>query len=623
MKMKLNYFRNYHFEKLFFVKRIIFVFTVIIVLISILILNVYNLQIINFENYNILSNRNKSKNIFIPAPRGTIYDRQGIPLAINQYTYQIELIPAKITNIDATLKKLSNIIHLSADDIAICEKKIKNSHKFQSIIIKSNLNELQLSKFAVNKYHFPGVTLNISQHRYYPYGTTCAHVIGYISKIDKNSIKYFKKQSWSNNVEHINVGKVGIERYYEDELKGQSGYETIEVNYKGNIIRTIYKKLPQSGSDIVLTIDLKLQQYIENLLLGNRAAVVVTDTRNGEILSLISTPSYNPNVFVNHMNKKDYNNLLNNLNFPLINRVTQAIYPPASTVKPFIAIAALNTGIIKKNTMFFDKGWWQLPGSKKRFRDWNRLGHGQLNITKALEESADTFFYQISYNMGINCLSTWMKEFGYGQLTGIDLMEEHKGNMPNKTWKTKKFNKSWYQGDTISIGIGQGYWTATPIQIHKAMMTLINEGRIYNPHLLFFIKKRNHIFPFKQSNIISINLKNKYFWKIVKDGMYGVANRKNGTAYNSFKNTSYKIAAKSGTAQVYSLKDTTYQIEKNNERLRDHKLMIAFAPYKNPRVAITIILENGGKKELKIGNVIRKILDYIMLNNFNFDFLKK
>jgi penicillin-binding protein 2 len=327
---------------------------------------------------------------------------------------------------------------------------------------------------------------------------------------------------------------------------------------------------------------------------------------------MASNPSYDANLFVDGISNKDYQGLLNDPNHPMINRATQGLYPPASTVKPYIAVSALSAGVITKNTMVFDPGWWQLPGSEKRFRDWKKWGHGRLNITKALEESADTFFYQVAYDMGIDRLSTWLTKFGYGQYTGIDLSEERSGLMPTREWKLKHYKKPWYHGDTMPVGIGQGYWTATPIQMSKALNTLINDGNVKRPHLLQSTRINGVLVPFSQEDSLQIGDIHSGFWEIAKDGMYGVANRQNGTARHYFADAPYPAAAKSGTAQVFGYE--TYNAHKLAEHLRDHKLMTAFAPYNNPTVSVAIILENGGAGSA-VGTITRQILDHILLGD--------
>lgn len=616
-KIKKNYikFRNYNRESNLFSKRILISFIFILILTGMLILNLYYIQIIHYKNYQTKSNENRIKLIPILPDRGIIYDRNSIPIAFNKISYQLEIIPEKTKNIEKLINRLNRIIDLNKNDIEKFKKKQKKSQKFTSIPIKTSLNEIQIARFAVNQYKFPEIKIKWCRNRYYPYGSTLTHVVGYVGKINNKDIKYLKNNNLIKNYQSTNnIGKIGVEKYYENTLHGKIGYKEVEVNSHGKIIRKIKKKPAQSGNDIYLTIDLNLQIKIEKLLINNRGAVIVIDPRNEEILALVSNPSYNPNLFVNGISKKDYKVLLNNPNKPLMNRATQGLYPPASTIKPFIAIAALSEKIINEDSFIFDPGWWKLPNSNKIYRDWKKGGHGNLNILRAITESDDTFFYQISYDMGIKKISKWMKKFGYGTNTGIDINEESSGIMPTKKWKLKKYKKPWYHGDTISIGIGQGYWISTPIQIAKSLMTLINNGVVKNPHLLYGTKIKNKIIPYKKKENIKLQNINLNFWKIAKKGMYRVANYPNGTAYKSFINTQYKAAVKSGTAQVFSYK--TYNSNQLAENLRDHKLMIAFAPYKNPKISITVILENEGTG-LKIGDLVRSILDYILIKKKN------
>ncbi|AKC59881.1 peptidoglycan DD-transpeptidase MrdA [Blochmannia endosymbiont of Polyrhachis (Hedomyrma) turneri] len=598
-----------------FTRRIIIACILIFILIIILIINLCYLQIIHFKNYNTRSNNNRIKLLPIPPSRGIIYDRNGVALAINQTIYQLEITEEKVIDLQETINSLQSIIQITNDEIIAFKKKRKNFPKFLSLPIKTDLTDVEQASFALNQFRFSGVEMKEYQYRYYPYGSTLTHVIGYVSKINAQDIKQLNSE---NNMQKFfitrNVGKLGIERYYENILYGKPGYEKVEVNNRGEIIRQLYKQSPEAGKNIFLTLDINLQQYIEKLLIGNRASVIVTDPRDSSIRALISNPSYDPNQFVKGISEKNFNKLLKDKNLPLLNRATQGIYPPASTIKPYISISALISGTINKNFSIFDPGWWKLPGSEKRYRDWKRTGHGYLNITKAIEESSDTFFYQIAYNMGIDNLSKWMIKFGYGQYTGIDLLEEISGIMPTKTWKMKRFKKPWYPGDTISVGIGQGYWSATPIQMSKSLMTLVNNGVVRTPHLLHAIVTDESQIYYKNTQYQICNSDSES-WTIVKDAMFGAANRNNGILRNNFFDTIYKVAAKSGTAQIYSLKDNEiYNPCLISEYLRDHKLMIAFAPYHEPTIAIVVILENGGNG-ISIGTITRKIFDYILLSN--------
>ncbi|MDU6410222.1 MAG: peptidoglycan DD-transpeptidase MrdA [Yersiniaceae bacterium] len=618
MKIDRNPFRDYSAESALFVRRALVAFAGILLLSGILVANLYNLQIMRFEDYRTRSNENRIKLVPIAPSRGIIYDRNGVPLALNRTIYQLELVPEKVDDLQAVLEQLRPVVDLTDEDIANFQKERKRSRRFTSIAVKPALTEVQVARFAVNQFRFPGVEVKGYQRRYYPYNSALTHVIGYVSKINDRDVERLDKAGiLPNYAATHDIGKLGIERYYEDVLHGKTGYEEVEVNNRGRVIRQLHEQAPQAGKDIYLTLDLSLQTYIEKLLAGSRAAVVVTDPRDGGIRALVSNPSYDPNLFVDGISSKDYKALLEDPNKPLINRATQGVYPPASTVKPYIAVSALTAGVITRNTSLFDPGWWQLPGSEKRFRDWKKWGHGRLNVTRSLEESADTFFYQVAYDMGIDRLSEWMTKFGYGHYSGIDLSEERAGNMPNREWKFKRFKKPWYQGDTIPVGIGQGYWTATPVQMIKAMMILINDGTIKTPHLLQSTQVDGKQVPYVQEENGHIGDIHSGYWEIAKDGMYGVANRPNGTARKSFADAPYRAAAKSGTAQVFGLRENeTYNAHKIAERLRDHKLMTAFAPYDKPTVAVIVILENGGAGPA-VGTITRQILDHILLGDNN------
>ncbi|MXP51465.1 penicillin-binding protein 2 [Pantoea sp. SoEX] len=611
-----NYsFHNDHNGKKISKHRILIAFSFILAILFVILVNIYYLQVVHFSEYQLRSIKNHIRLIPIAPKRGNIYDRNGIPLAINRNLYQLELTSKNIKISSKTILNLHKIFNITNNDIEIIKKNGNINTYLNDIIINHELNEPELSYFCNNRYLFPEINIRKSQIRYYPFGKTLTHVIGYTSKINDQDISYLNKiKKTSDYIVTKNIGKLGIESYYEDILHGKIGYKEIEINSGGKEIREINKTLPVSGSNIYLTIDLKLQQYIEKITANKgRLAVVASNPKNGEILAMVSAPSYDANLFVHGISNKDYKFLLDDKDLPLYNRTIQAVYPPASTVKPYIALTALEAGVISKKTNIFDPGWWKMPGSKKCYRDWKKKGHGYLNVTKSIEESSDTFFYQLAYNMGIDYISEWMMKFGYGQNTGVDLPQESKGNIPTRDWKIANFKKPWYQGDTIPIGIGQGYWTATPLQMNKALNILINNGVIKIPHILHYVGSKNSkIFfnePFSKNTIKS----NLNYWNIVKDGMYGVANRKNGTGYQSFSDAPYKIAAKSGTAQVFSLKESeTYNSYKLNESLRDHKLMNAFAPYNQPIIAVTIIMENSSKH--KIGVIMRQILDFFILN---------
>ena len=597
---------------------------VIILLIFVLLANLADLQISNFSYYSTKSNNNRIEIIPIPPSRGMIYDRNGTPLAINNITYQLNIVPDKTKNLNEQFEQLKTIVDLTDEDIENFQKERRNYRAHRPVPLKENLTEKQIARFIVDQHRFPFVSIVKIQHRYYPYGASLTHILGYISKINTQDKQRLEEENKASDyVATFNIGKMGIERYYEDVLHGTAGNEKVEVNSRGRIVRLLEQHPPQAGEDIYLSINLKLQLYIESLLAGRKASVVAIDPNNGEILAMVSSPSYDSNDFVDGISSKKYSELLNDPSKPLYNRALLGAYPPASTVKPFISIAALSEGVVSPKSVVNDPGWWQLPGTERRYRDWLKWGHGHVDVLRAIEESVDTYFYQVAYDMGIDRLNSWMTKFGYGERTGIDISpsEETRAVMPSREWKMKRHKKSWLLGDTIPVGIGQGYWTATPMQMVKALTTLINNGKTFTPHFLLYKKSdiintnqnQPTIDPSKYVEKNSLVDVNPAYWTLAKEGMHRVMFGARGTARKVFAGAKYQAAGKSGTAQVYSLKvNETYNAHRIPEHLRDHALFIAYAPYDKPKIALAIVLENGGGGSSNGGAVARKILDYYL-----------
>ena len=597
---------------------------VIILLIFVLLANLADLQISNFSYYSTKSNNNRIEIIPIPPSRGMIYDRNGTPLAINNITYQLNIVPDKTKNLNEQFEQLKMIVDLTDEDIENFQKERRNYRAHRPVPLKENLTEKQIARFIVDQHRFPFVSIVKIQHRYYPYGASLTHILGYISKINTQDKQRLEEENKASDyVATFNIGKMGIERYYEDVLHGTAGNEKVEVNSRGRIVRLLEQHPPQAGEDIYLSINLKLQLYIESLLAGRKASVVAIDPNNGEVLAMVSSPSYDSNDFVGGISSKKYSELLNDPSKPLFNRALLGAYPPASTVKPFISIAALSEGVVSPKSVVNDPGWWQLPGTERRYRDWLKWGHGHVDVLRAIEESVDTYFYQVAYDMGIDRLNLWMTKFGYGERTGIDISanEETRAVMPSREWKLKRHKKSWLQGDTIPVGIGQGYWTATPMQMAKALTTLINNGKTFTPHFLLYKKSdiintnqnQPTIDPEKYVEPNSLVDVNPAYWALAKEGMHRVMFGARGTARKVYAGAKYQAAGKSGTAQVYGLKENeTYNAHKIPEHLRDHALFIAYAPYDKPKIALAIVLENGGGGSSNGGAVARKILDYYL-----------
>ena len=601
--------RNHSAESALFMRRTVVVFIAIIIAIGILITNLYYLQISSFQRYQTRSNANRISVQTIPPNRGLIYDRNGVILAENKPIYSLQVIVKNSKNFKENMTELQSLLTLTDHELNKFYRKKRHTRSFKPIIIRDNLTPKEVALFTVNQHRFKGFSIQANLIRYYPFGDAFTHMLGYIAKINNKDIKRLDKKGETARYRGTKyIGKLGIERYYEDLLHGEPGQRQVEVDSWGRIIRTLSFTPPIPGKDLKLNIDIKLQLKAQQLLKGYRGTIIVMNAKTGGILTLFSNPSYDPNWFVNGISTKQYNSLLQSKDRPLVNRATQGRYPPASTIKPQMALLALDTGVITEFTEIFDPGWWQVPGSKRRFRDWKRWGHGIVNVSKAIEQSCDTFFYDTSYKLGIDRISPFMQKFGFGKYSGLDISEETKAIMPSREWKKARFHSQWYDGDTISVGIGQGYWTVTPIQLTKATTILARRGKTIEPRLLHsIISSGKEIIPdeIPQKPII---VKDPHYWDIALNAMQGVTTK--GTARRAFHGAKYTVAGKSGTAQVVNIKeDEKYDASKIKERHRDNAMFVAFAPVKSPEVVATVVLENAGGGSTNAAPIVRKLFD--------------
>ncbi len=615
MKRKRTPIRDHKSESDLFFRRALVAFGGILVLIGVLLFNLYNIQIRDHKDYTTRSDDNRIKIVPVAPNRGLIFDRNGNMLAENRPVYALEVVLEQVTDLDETLSGLQTLISLSEGDLKSFYQDKKRTRRFNAITLKNQLTDEEVAIFSANQHKFQGVSIKGYLKRHYPYGDALTHVLGYVAKINDRDISNLRREGVLNNYKATrDIGKLGIERYYESILHGTAGYQEVEINSKGRVIRTLKYVPPKPGQHSMLTLDVELQLYVQSILEKRRAAIIVIDPKTSGVLAMVSSPSYDPNLFVHGISNTDYNALLNDKDRPLVNRATLGIYPPASTIKPFIAVAALQEKVITTNTTRNDPGYWQLPNSKSRpFRDWKRWGHGRVNILQSIEESVDTFFYQIAYDLGIDRLSDWMNRFGFGDYTGIDIYEESKANMPTRDWKFGRYRKPWYKGDTIPVGIGQGYWTATPIQIAKATTVLVNKGKINPPHLLKSIGSDDQYEAAQFSPYPPISGVKDKFWQTALEGMRLANHGKKGTVRRAFEGMDYETGGKSGTAQVFGLAENQeYNADEIAEHLRDHALFTGFAPYDNPQVVVSIVLENAGGGSSNGGPIARRIFDHML-----------
>ncbi|MEM5508253.1 penicillin-binding protein 2 [Pseudoalteromonas sp. AS71] len=604
--------RDHSAEANLFARRAFVGFVFVLGLVAVLLSNLYTIQVEDHEDYQTRSNDNRIKVIPIAPNRGLIYDRNGVLLAENKPVYNLEVIPEEVDDLDESLDQISKIIAITEQDKQDFLKDIKHTRRFKSQVLKARLDETEVAKFSVNQHKFPGFSIEARLARYYPFGDTLTHALGYVAKLNRKELNQLEQEDRATNYRATyDIGKLGLEKYYEETLHGKVGSQRVEVNNRGRVIRTLSMTQPQPGSDLVLTLDIGLQQIAQHGLKDMRGAVVVMDAKDGGVLALYSNPSYDPNLFVHGISSKNYKALLNQ-DRPLINRTTQGRYAPASTVKPLMAVLALEENIVNETTSMWDPGFFEIRNVEHKWRDWKRWGHGHVDVYKAIEESCDTYFYDAAYRLGITKISDFMARFGYGDLSGIDIHEETTAILPSKEWKEGRFKESWWPGDTISVGIGQGYWTATPIQIANATNILVNRGINHPPHLVQVIKKDNDITQINNEEKPPIILKDPRHWQVSLDAMHNTVQKISGTAHKAFKGTNYDSAGKTGTAQVVSIaQGERYDAESLKERQRDNTIYVGFAPYNDPKIVVSVVLENnhGGIQ------IARQLMDYYFAAN--------
>lgn len=571
------------------------------------------LQITSYEHYTQLSKENHQKRVPIPPVRGLIYDRNGALMAGNHIEYVLEAIEDDIHDRDTELKRLMQLLPITLQDVHKFKQKQRVNSRFQPVVLRKNLTDSEIAVFSANRFRFPGFKVSVRMQRNYPLGSVAGHLLGYVGRIDKKDLKVLDKHEYSGTT---HTGKTGIEKFYERRLHGKAGYEIKVVDAHGKPQIKLEEKAPIAGEDLFLSIDLQLQIKAEELLKDHNGAVVAIDPRNGEILAMASMPAFDPNLFVNGISYRDYNELRDNPDRPLYNRALQGSYPPGSTIKPMAALSGLNSGVVSPSSSLFARGFYQIPGNRHRFRCWKKSGHGHVSLNRAIYQSCDVYFYDLAFRMGIKRYSTAMKKFGFGSKTGIDLPHERSALMPSAEWKRKRYDKFWYPGDTVNTGIGQGYFTATPLQLAFATSIIANHGRKVRPHLLRATRVSRNL-PEKlvtPERLPSLGVTKLRYWDDVIRGMVNVVHGAYGTARRSGAGAKYRFAGKTGTAQVYSIaQNKTYNASKLKKKLHDHALFVAFAPVDNPRIALAVIAENAGGGSKVAAPIARQLLDTYML----------
>jgi len=575
------------------------------------------LQLVQHDTYSAKAEENRISIQPIPPNRGLILDRNGVVMARNYSGYELEIKVRKVRNLDATIDEVAQLIDVTPRDRARFKKLLAETRKPEGLPIRSRLNDEEVATFAANRFRFEGVDIKPRLFRQYPYGDTASHLIGYMGRINQQDQEQLEEAGVDANYRGTDyIGKMGLEATYQDDLHGVTGFERVEVDAAGRRIQTLPdRKAARPGNNIALTIDLKLQQVAENAFGERRGALVALEPSSGAVLAFVSKPGYDPNLFVDGIDPQSWGELNNSPDKPLVNRAINGVYPPGSTFKPFMAMAALETGKRTPRSTIQDHGYFEFGG--RRFRDSKPGGNGTVDLMKSIVVSSDTYYYQLANDMGIDAIAAFMKNFGLGSRTGVDLQGEATGVLPSPEWKAKRFkdprNQKWFPGETISIGIGQGYNAYTPIQLAVATATLLNGGVMYKPRLVAYIDnvREGTRQTFEPEAIHQVSFKPEHV-EFIKRAMQGV--NKEGTGRWAFAGAPYTSGGKTGTAQVIAMKQNEkYDESKVAERLRDHSWFIAFAPVENPKIAMAIIVENGGFGARAAAPIARTVLDYFLL----------
>ncbi len=575
------------------------------------------LQVLNHERFTTLADSNRVRLQPLTPTRGFIFDRNGVLLADNLASYHLEIVREQVKDLNKTLEELRQRIALSDADIERFHKLARRSPPYNGIPLRFQLTDEEIASLAIDLYRFPGVDIKADLTRRYPLGSRAVHAIGYVGRIDEGELRKLDPGQYSGST---HIGKTGVERSYEDVLHGRTGWQQVETNAEGRPLRVLSRTPPTPGQNIYLSIDIRLQAVAEKALEGYNGAIVAIDPRNGEVLALASQPVYDPNPFVNGIDFASYRQLNTSKDRPLLNRALRGVYPPGSTVKPLMALAGLDYSVVNRYSGIFCPGFYRLPGVDHRFRDWKRGGHGSVDMDRAIAQSCDVYFYDLALNLGIDRIHDFLDRFSMGRPTGIDLPGEKGGLLPSQDWKRRVHRFGWFAGDTLSVGIGQGYFLATPLQLAHAAAVLSQRGVDFQPRVLHATEdpSTRTKTPAEPRALPPIAVKNPRFWDPVINGMIHVV--EGGTAHRIGIGAKYRIAGKTGTAQVFTLGQTEkYNAKRLARHLQDHALFIAFAPVEDPRIAVAVIAEHGGGGSSTAAPLARKVMDAWLLDKYDDD----
>jgi len=604
---------NLRESQLFTTRAIIALICIVLGLAAIIGRMVY-LQVFSHEHFTTLSNNNRVSIQPVAPTRGLIFDRNGVILAQNLPTYTLEIVPERSKNLDKTIADIANLIDISEADISRFRKRLKHQRRFQGTPLRLRLTEEEAARLAVHRHRLPGVNVEARLTRDYPLGALAVHAVGYVGRINEKELAVIDRSNYAGT---SHIGKLGVEKAFEHVLLGEVGSQRVETNVLGRTVRVLERTPPKPGQNLTLSLDAALQKTAKDALGDRKGAVVAIDPRDGSVLVLASKGDYDPNLFVNGIDYTSYEKLRTSPYKPLFNRALRGQYPPGSTVKPFVGLAGLELGQTTMQHSIFCKGWYTLPGDERRYRDWKKTGHGHTDLRKSITESCDVYYYELARIMGIDRINSYLSQFGFGQKTGLDIAGEQTGILPSTLWKREQRGKPWYLGETLIAGIGQGYTLATPLQLAVSTAALANRGHYIQPHLLSSEQQASIQSAALNQDLArfqhEVTINKEEHWDYIIDSMTNVIYGVHGTAKKLNKGQPYKIAGKTGTAQVFGIKqDEEYVKEDIAKHLRDHALFIAFAPADEPKIAIAVIVENGGSGGSVAGPVAGAVIDHYL-----------
>lgn len=578
-----------------------------------LIVRLYDLQIMNYSHYQTLSNDNRVRVLPAPPARGLIFDRNGEILADNRPAYQLVITPSQVKDMAQLLSDLSALVDIEEHELQRFDRTVKRNKSFQQTPLKFNLNDQQVARFAVNQHRFSGAEITANPTRYYPHKNIFAHALGYVGRINEQELATLDRQNYAGT---SHIGKLGIEKHYEQLLHGTVGYKHVEINAEGRSLRVLETHPSTSGMDIQLSLIAGLQALAQDALGEQSGAVIAMDPNNGDVLAFVSRPDYDPNAFVNGIGRQAYTALKNDQRRPLFNRALVGQYPPGSTIKPVIALAGLQHQLIWPEKTMYAGPYYKLPGNSRKYRDWKKGGHGLVNMTSAIAQSCDVYFYDLGYRLGIDKMHAFLTRFGLGRSTALDTAGEASGLLPSQPWKRAARGEIWYPGETVITSIGQGYMLTTPLQLAVMTAYIAGRGKAFQPR---FVRATRALSEAEFASIEprplpAVTVSDVAYWTAIEQAMVDVVHAPNGTARRAGLDAPYQFAGKTGTAQVFSIaQDEEYNKENTPKHLRDHALFIAYAPAHKPRIVVAVVLENGGSGSAAAAPVARRVMDAYLL----------